>query len=131
MEQQQIYDTKQFPFSRVNLGKPFNKQGMYFIKMYVGESPIFIQPPKCVMKQAVMKSGKKLFCDLVFSMENGYFLTWLEKIEEIAKQKIFENRAVWFETELDEHDIENSLVSPYKMYKSGNFSLFALIFQQL
>jgi len=121
MEQQQIYDTKDFPFPRVSLGKPFNKHGMYFIKMYVGESPIFIQPPKCVVKQAVMKSGKKIFCDLVFSMENGHFLTWLEKIEEIAKQKIFENRAAWFETELDEHDIENSLVSPYKMYKSGKF----------
>jgi hypothetical protein len=121
MEQQQIYDTKDFPFPRVSLGKPFNKHGMYLIKMYVGESPIFIQPPKCVVKQAVMKSGKKIFCDLVFSMENGHFLTWLEKIEEIAKQKIFENRAAWFETELDEHDIENSLVSPYKMYKSGKF----------
>lgn len=118
---QQIYDTKQFPFSNVDLGKPYNLNGMYFIKMFVKDSPIYVQPPKCFIKQGILKSGKKWFCDLVFSIEDGYFLTWLEQIEEIAKQKIFENRANWFETELDEHDIENSLVSPYKMFRSGKF----------
>ena len=116
---QQIYDTKQFPFANIHLGKPYNLNGMYFIKMFVKDSPIYVQPPKCFIKQGILKSGKKWFCDLVFSIEDGYFLTWLEQIEEIAKQKIFENRANWFETELDEHDIENSLVSPYKMFRSG------------
>jgi len=118
---QQIYDTKQFPFSNIDLGKPYNLNGMYFIKMFVKDSPIYVQPPKCFIKQGILKSGKKWFCDVVFSIEDGYFLTWLEQIEEIAKQKIFENRANWFETELDEHDIENSLVSPYKMFRSGKF----------
>jgi hypothetical protein len=117
--EQKIYDAKTFPLQNVDLGKPFHKNGMYFIKMYVSGSPIYIQPPKCSLKQGVLKSGKKLFCDLVFSIEDNYFLTWLEKIEEIARTRIFENRTNWFETELDEHDIEQSLVSPYKMYKSG------------
>ena len=44
---------------------------------------------------------------------------WLEEIEELSKTQIFENRSKWFETELDKHDIENSMTSPYKMYKSG------------
>jgi hypothetical protein len=117
--EQKIYDTKAFPFENVDLGKPFHKNGMYFIKMYVSGSPIYIQPPKCFLKQGILKTGKKLFCDLVFSIEDNYFLSWLEKIEEIARNRIFENRKNWFETELDEHDIEQSLVSPYKMYKSG------------
>lgn len=116
---QQIYDTKNFPFANIDLGKPYNLNGMYFIKMFVKDSPIYVQPPKCFIKQGILKSGKKWFCDLVFSIEDGYFLTWLEQIEEIAKQKIFENRTNWFETELDEHDIENSLMSPYKMFRSG------------
>jgi hypothetical protein len=117
----QIYDTKQFPFPKVDLGKPFNKNGVHFIKMYVNESPIFIQPPKCMLKQGILKTGKKLFCDLVFPVEEESVLGWLDKIEEIAKTKIFENRTNWFETELDEHDIESSMVSPYKMYKSGKY----------
>jgi hypothetical protein len=118
---QQIYEIKHFPFANIDLGKPYNLNGMYFIKMFVKDSPIYVQPPKCFIKQGILKSGKKWFCDLVFSIEDGYFLTWLEQIEEITKQKIFENRANWFETELDEHDIENSLVSPYKMFRSGKF----------
>jgi hypothetical protein len=118
---QQIYEIKQFPFANIDLGKPYNLNGMYFIKMFVKDSPIYVQPPKCFIKQGILKSGKKWFCDLVFSIEDGHFLTWLEQMEEIAKQKIFENRANWFETELDEHDIENSLVSPYKMFRSGKF----------
>lgn len=114
-----IYDTSDFPVKEVRLGTPFNKGGVFFIKMTVANAPIYIQPPKCQIKQGFVQSGKKIFCDLLFSVEDSTFLTQLEQIEELAKAQIFENRAKWFETELDEHDIENSLVSPYKMYKSG------------
>jgi hypothetical protein len=114
-----IYDTSDFPLKDVRLGTPFNKGGVYFIKMSVSNTPMYIQPPKCMIKQGFIKSGKKIFCDLIFSIEDNSFLAWLEQIEEIAKTQIYENRAKWFETELDEHDIENSMASPYKMYKSG------------
>lgn len=114
-----IYDTFHFPLNNIRLETPFNKSGVYFIKMQVSNSPIYIQPPKCMIKQGFVKSGKKLFCDLVFSIEDNTFLSLLENIEEIAKKQIYENRTKWFETELDEHDIENSLTSAYKMYKSG------------
>lgn len=115
----EIYDTKRFPFEQVDLGTPFNKNGSYFLKIQVGEHPLYIQPPKCCLKQGLLKSGKKVFCDLMFDIEDNTFLAWMETIEEIAKKKIYENRAKWFETELDEHDIENSMTSAYKMYKSG------------
>ena len=115
----EIYEIPDFPFSKVHLGTPFNKNGSYFIKMTVADSPLYIQPPKCSLRQGVITSGKKMFCDLVFDIEDNAFLAWMENIEEIAKTKIYENRAKWFETELDRHDIENSLTSPYKMYKSG------------
>ena len=114
-----IYNTTDFPINDVRLGTPFNKSGVYFIKLSVDDAPIYIQPPKCSIKQGFIKSGKKIFCDLIFSIEDNSFLAWLEQIEGIAKTQIYENRAKWFETELDEHDIENSLASPYKMYKSG------------
>ena len=114
-----IYDTFNFPLNNIRLETPFNKSGVYFIKMQVANSPIYIQPPKCLIKQGFVKSGKKIFCDLVFSIEDNTFLSLLENIEEVAKNQIYENRTKWFETELDEHDIENSLTSAYKMYKSG------------
>ena len=114
-----IYDTTDFPLQSVHLGTPINKGGVHFIKMTVSNSPIYIQPSKCIIKQGFIKSGKKIFCDLLFSIEDNSFLTWLEEIEELSKTQIFENRSKWFETELDKHDIENSMTSPYKMYKSG------------
>ena len=91
------------------------------MKFLMDEGPLYMQPPKSSVKQGFVKSGKKILCDLIFSNENDRFLTWLEKLEEYAQQIIYDNRSKWFETELDRHDIESSITSPYKMYKSGKF----------
>lgn len=115
----EIYEPTQFPFEKIHLGTPFNKNGSYFIKLTVADDPIYIQSPKCSIRQGFIVSGKKTFCDLMFDIEDNSFLAWMESVEEIAKTQIYENRGKWFETDLDRHDIENSVVSPYKMYKSG------------
>jgi hypothetical protein len=60
-----------------------------------------------------------MFCDIVFSNENEKLISWLEGLEETCKKRIFENRTKWFENDLEEHDIENYLTSPYKIFKSG------------
>ena len=117
-----IHDISQpFPFETLRLSTPFSRNGGYFMKFLVDEGPLYIQPPKSSVKQGFVKSGKKILCDLIFSNENDRFLTWLERLEEYAQQIIFDNRAKWFETELDKHDIESSVTSPYKMYKSGKY----------
>jgi len=60
-----------------------------------------------------------MFCDIVFSHENEKLMGWLEGLEETCKKRIFQNRTKWFENDLEEHDIENYLTSPYKIIKSG------------
>lgn len=118
----QIHDIRQpFPFDQLRLSTPFTRNGGYFMKFSVADTPLYLQPPKATLKTGFVKSGKKILCDLVFSNENDQFLAWLEKLEEYAQQTIYENRAKWFETELDKHDIESCITSPYKMYKSGKF----------
>ena len=117
-----IHDINQpFPFEKLRLSTPFSRNGGYFMKFLMDEGPLYLQPPKSSVKQGFVKSGKKILCDLIFSNENDRFLTWLEKLEEYAQQIIYDNRSKWFETELDRHDIESSITSPYKMYKSGKF----------
>lgn len=111
------------PFDLVNLalGNPVTKPGGYFMK-FVAEkgAPLYFQSPECRIKQGPIKSGKKLFFDLVFSNEtDDVFLSWLESLEENARRILFQNRDKWFETPLDEHDIESSMMSPYKSYKTG------------
>lgn len=111
------------PFDPTNLslGNPVTKSGGYFMK-FVAEkgSPLYFQSPVCVIKQGAIKSGKKIFFDLVFSNEtDDVFLSWMESLEENTRRILFHNREKWFETPLDEHDIESSMMSPYKSYKTG------------
>lgn len=117
-----IYSIKDpLDLSRLRLAKPINKNGAHFIKTLDVDNPIYFLGPKCFAKQGFVKSGKKIFCDLVFSNEDSDFLEWLENLEETARGCIYANRETWFETPLDEHDIESSMSSPYKPYKSGKY----------
>jgi hypothetical protein len=117
-----IYNIKEpLNLERLRLAKPINKNGSHFIKTLDIDDPIYFISPKCFSKQGFVKSGKKVFCDFVFSNEDSDFLAWLENLEESAKKEIYNNRDTWFETPLDEHDIESSMSSPYKPYKSGKF----------
>jgi len=117
-----IYSVKEpLPIERVTIAKPVNKNGSHFIKTLDVDDPIYFLAPKSFSKQGFVSHGKKIFCDLVFSNENSDFFSWLENLEEKVKAGIYENRDKWFETPLDEHDIESSMTPPYKPYKSGKF----------
>ena len=118
-----IYETNDsFEFNKLVLLTPIIiPGGSYFIKFRINDLPLYIQPPKCKTRQSVLKSGKRIYCDLMFTNENEDFIQWMENLELYCHKKIFENRNKWFETELDEHDIENSFTSPLKIFKSGKF----------
>jgi len=114
--------TNAFDFNKITMISPsVIPGGNYFIKFRMNDIPLYIQTPKCKVKQGILKSGKKMYCDLMFTHENEEFICWMENLENYCHKKIFENRQKWFETPLDEHDIENSFTSPLKLYKSGKF----------
>jgi hypothetical protein len=118
-----IYETNDsFDFDKLNVISPTNIQGgNYFIKFRINDSPLYIQPPKCKTKQGILKGGKRMYCDFMFTNENESFIRWMENLENYCKKTIFENREKWFETDLDEEDIENSFTSPLKLFKSGKY----------
>lgn len=120
---QGIYEpNNSFNFNNLNFLTPtVISGGNYFIKFRINNLPLYIQPPKCKTKQSIIKTGKRMHCDLMFNNENEEFIKWMEDLETFCQKKIFENRSKWFETELDEEDIENSFTSPLKIYKSGKF----------
>jgi len=120
-----IYDTNsKFPFDKLVLAPPtVLPGGNYFIKYLVNSMPLYIQPPKCKTKGGIVKSGKRMHCDLMFGNENTDFIQWMEDLEAHTCQAIFDNRAKWFETEMDLPDIENYFASPLKSFKSGKFYL--------
>jgi len=118
-----IYETNDsFDFSKLTVISPTNIQGgNYFIKFRINDSPLYIQPPKCKTKQGIIKGGKRMYCDFMFTHENESFIQWMENLENYCKKTIFDNREKWFETDLDEEDIENSFTSPLKLFKSGKY----------
>ena len=109
-----------FDFSKLHLLTPtVVTGGNHFIKFRWNEKPLYIQPPKCKTKQGIAKSGKRFYCDLLFSNENEAFVRWMENLETHCQKQIFENKTKWFETDLDENDIENFFSPCLKLFKSG------------
>jgi len=117
-----------FPFERLVLASPtFISSGNYFIKYLFNDFPLYIQPPKCITKQGIIKGGKKMYCDLMFTNEHENFIRWMEDLETYSQRYIFNNRSKWFESDLEMHDIENSFTTSMKVYKSGKFYIIRTI----
>jgi len=118
----EIYDTNNtFEFSKIQLTKPTISNGGYFIKFLVDSNPLYIQPPKCKTRQGIIRAGKRLYCDLMFTNDNEDFIQWMENLESHCQQTIFKNREKWFDGDMELHDIENYFTSTLKIFKSGKF----------
>lgn len=111
-----------FDFSGLVLNSPISLNGgNHFIKYKLLDEPLYIQAPKCTLKQGIIKASKRMFCDLMFTNNDAVFISWIERLETFSQKKIFENREKWFETQLEEGDIENSFTPSMKIYKSGKY----------
>ena len=117
-----------FPFDQLVLSTPtFVNSGNYFIKYSFNDSPLYIQPPKCVTKQGIIKAGKKMYCDMLFTNEHESLIQWMENLETYSQNYIFQRRSQWFESELEMHDIENSFTPSMKVFKSGKFYIIRTV----
>ena len=66
--------------------------GNHFIKYKFQDEPLYIQAPKCTLKQGIVKASKRMFCDLMFTREDAVFISWIENLESFSQKQIFENR---------------------------------------
>ena len=60
------------------------------------------------------KTGKKIYCDLLFSMDDSIILDWFKKMEDRLRDIIYEKRELWFYDELTLEDIEYNWIQ-YRM----------------
>ena len=113
---------EKFDFSKLVLSSPINiNGGNHFIKYSYDQCPLYIKLPPCSIKQGIVSTSKRIFCDLMFTNENSEFIEYVENLEQYSQKYIFNNREKWFESELEENDIENSFNSCMKIYKSGKY----------
>lgn len=111
-----------YDFSKYYLGPPTALTGgNYFTKIINGENHkgVFVQTTKSLTKQGIVKSGKKYYCDLMFSNTDNIFVQWIENLETTCQNWIHQNGQKWFENPLDLCDIENAFTSTLKIYRSG------------
>jgi hypothetical protein len=120
-----IEPTIDYDFTKLYFGPPSSLAGgAYFTRlMYNTNKPIFIQTPKSLTKQGFIKSGKKIYTDLMFDNNDTVFINWIENLEAKCQELIFAKRESWFETKLEKDDIEGAFTSPFKIFKSGKYYL--------
>ena len=105
-----------------------NPGGTYFSKLTINnnDDQFYLQTPKCKTKQGIVKTGKKKYTDLLFSELNSDFVEMITKVEEKIQEMIFKKHEIWFaNTDLEMEDIQNSFISPVKVYKGKNYLMRA------
>ena len=120
-----IEPTIDYDFSKLYLGPPSTLAGgAYFTKiMHNTNKLLFIQTPKSLTKQGFVKSGKKIYTDLMFDNNDTVFINWIENLESKCQELIYNKSNSWFETKLEKDDIETAFTSPFKIFKSGKYYL--------
>lgn len=113
-----------FDFSTISLAHPVGVQaGAYFTKIEYKHKPLYIQTTKSATRQGFVKSGKKYYCDLMFTANDGHIIHWLENLEERCKKLLYEKKDAWFQGSLEESDVEHAFNPLLRIYKSGKFYL--------
>lgn len=120
-----IEPTMDYDFTKLYFGPPTTLAGgAYFTRiMYNTNKSLFIQTPKSLTKQGFIKSGKKIYTDLMFDNNDTVFINWIENLEARCQELIYSKRESWFETKLEKDDIETAFTSPFKIFKSGKYYL--------
>ena len=119
-----IEPTFDFDFSKLYLGSPISTSGgSYFTKMLYDNKSLYVQTPKSLTKQGFIKSGKKIYTDLMLSNFDNLFVDWLERLQNKCEELLYDRSQSWFETKLEKDDIESAFTSPMRIYKSGKYYL--------
>jgi len=120
-----IEPTMDYDFSKIYFGPPSTLAGgAYFAKiMYSTNKPLLIQTPKSLTKQGFVKSGKKVYTDLMFDNNDTVFINWIENLESKCQELVYSKRESWFESKLEKDDIDTAFTSPFKIFKSGKYYL--------
>ena len=120
-----IEPTMDYDFEKLYFGPPTTLAGgAYFSRlMYNTNKTLFIQCPKSLTKQGFVKSGKKMYTDLMFDNNDTVFINWIENLEIKCQNLVFLKRDSWFKSQLEKDDIESAFTSPFKIFKSGKYYL--------
>ena len=130
MNNNKIYDLNDpFDFSLLHLANPsLINNNNYFSKISQGsmKKNLYLQLPKCITKQGIVKSSSKSYCELCYGITEKTIIEFLENLEKHILDEIYKNRELWFYNadSMTLDDIEDLMTPLIKTYKHGkNFLL--------
>lgn len=115
-----------YDFKNIGIGALNRISGeTFYARIFSNNKPLFIQTPKSLLKQGFVKTGKKMYCDLMFTNQDEIFVNWIENLETTCQQLIYAKKTDWFSSEenMELNDIESAFTSLIKLYKSGKYYL--------
>ena len=119
-----IEPSMDYDFNSIQLGLPIAQPAStYLTRIFVNNKSLFIQTPKCVTRNGFVKSGKKIYCDLMFSNTDSIFINWIENLENKCRELIYNKGEMWFQNKMEKEDIDIAFTSPLRIFKSGSFYL--------
>jgi hypothetical protein len=126
----QIYsfNKSEFPFNDITLANPRGLQGgAYFSKIKLLGNSISLQTPKCITKNGIIKTDKKIYCDLMFNKDDEGVVDFITELEDKIKQLIYEKKDKWFHSEMDMDTIDYHWQNILRTYKGTNVLLRCFI----
>jgi len=95
------------------------KGGAYTSIISHNEDRFYLQLPKCMLRNGIVKTDKKIYCDLLFDKYDEEVVSWFENLQNIIQELIYEKKNVWFNGEIEKDDIEDTFINMIKTYRSG------------
>ena len=122
------FDKDKFPFDDVTLANPQGLQGgAFFSRLKLLGDSISVQTPKCKTKNGIVKTEKKIYCDLMFSKDDDAVIEFLENIEDKIKNLIYEKKDKWFHSDMDMDTIDYHWQNILRSYKGRHILLRCFI----
>ena len=115
-----------FDFDILNLGNPtLVNNNNYYSKITHGNAckNVYIQLPKCSLKQGIIKNSNRCYCELNYLITEKRVIEFFESLEKVLIDKIYDIKNQWFYqsetiTKNDIEDLTNPLIKPYKHGKN-------------
>lgn len=119
-----IYDIDETQIENLTLQEPTRIQGgAFFSKIkYEGED-FYINTPKSQTKNGIVRTGKRMYVDLLYDESNTSIINWVLDLEKVIKQKLFEKSSLWFHNDMDLDDIDYFYNTPLRTYKGNKYLL--------
>ena len=104
----------------IELQHPKGVKGGAYISQITNKSDLFyLQLPKCTTRGGIIKTEKKVYCDLLFDKEDEFVISWFESLQNTIQQRIFSKKNTWFNGEIEMSDIEDTFSNILRTYRSG------------